>query len=94
MTRPAYQAYLLRLWRTSEAHWRASLEDAHSGERLTFTTLGQLSEFLLRATGAAPPAGAVDPAHAETANDLAGKHAPNAPKDGSFSSPPGQSDLG
>ena len=33
---PHYPAYLLRLWRVGsegEAAWRASLEDAHTGER-------------------------------------------------------------
>ncbi len=81
MTTPAYHAYLLRLWRTSEAHWRASLEDAHSGERLTFATLGQLSDFLLRTTGAAPPAGALDPARGETNHDQGRKGSPEAPED-------------
>ena len=81
MTTPAYQAYLLRLWRTSEAQWRASLEDAHSGERLTFATLAQLSEFLLRATGAAPPADALGPAHGETTHAHVGKGSPHPPED-------------
>ncbi len=41
-----YRAYLLRLWRTPEAHWRASLEDPHTGERRAFATLVQLLVFL------------------------------------------------
>jgi hypothetical protein len=48
----AYRAYLLRLWRTAEGQWRATLEDAHSGERLAFATLDQLAAFLARQTEA------------------------------------------
>lgn len=44
-----YYSYLLRLW-TSDSEgtpvWRASLENPHTGERLTFTTLGRLFAFL------------------------------------------------
>ncbi len=42
-------AYLLRLWRVGkegEAAWRASLEDAHTGERQGFTNLATLLAFL------------------------------------------------
>ncbi len=41
-----YRAYLLRVWRTPEAWWRASLEDPHTGERRAFATLAQLVAFL------------------------------------------------
>ncbi len=44
-----YQAYLLRLWLTADEKgslWRASLEDPHTGERLTFATLERLFAFL------------------------------------------------
>jgi hypothetical protein len=51
-TPPAYRAYLLRLWRTAEGQWRASVEDAHTGERQAFASLGQLAAFLAHATGA------------------------------------------
>jgi Arc/MetJ-type ribon-helix-helix transcriptional regulator len=47
--RPGYQAYLLRLWQErngEETHWRASLQDAHSGERRAFGDLEALFEFL------------------------------------------------
>ncbi len=41
-----YRAYLLRLWLTPEAKWRASIEDPHTGERRAFATLAQLVAFL------------------------------------------------
>jgi len=59
---PDYLSYLLRLWRVSEvggaqsageAHWRASLESPHSGERVGFAGLEELFGFLLRQTGLA-----------------------------------------
>lgn len=49
-----YRAYLLRLWREDEAApWRATLEDVHTGERLTFADLPALCEFITRQ--ATPP---------------------------------------
>jgi hypothetical protein len=59
---PDYLSYLLRLWRVSEvggvqsageAHWRASLESPHSGERVGFAGLEELFDYLLRQTGLA-----------------------------------------
>jgi len=47
--RPGYQAYLLRLWRVrngEDAHWHASLQDAHTGERHGFGSPEALVEFL------------------------------------------------
>jgi hypothetical protein len=47
--KPAYQSYLLRLWRTSShgKHvWRASLESAQTGERRSFADLVSLFTFL------------------------------------------------
>lgn len=42
-----YQAYLLRLWRESDADpWRAVLEDAHTGERIGFGRVDQLLAYL------------------------------------------------
>ncbi len=44
-----YHAYLLRLWLAADERgsvWRASLEDPHTGERLTFATLERLFAFL------------------------------------------------
>ncbi len=38
-----YFSYLLRLWREGDAApWRASLEDAHTGERRNFARLQDL----------------------------------------------------
>ncbi len=45
----AYIAFMLRLWLAAEgegAVWRASLEDPHTGERLTFKSLDRLFAFL------------------------------------------------
>ncbi len=44
-----YLAYLLRLWRVrdvDESQWRASLEDAETGERRGFANIERLCEFL------------------------------------------------
>jgi hypothetical protein len=44
-----YMAYLLRLWRTGleeNAAWRASLQDAHTGERIGFACLDELVAYL------------------------------------------------
>lgn len=55
-TQPNYRAYLLRLWRVNEASapekqmWRASLEDAQTGERLAFASLERLFAFLFDQT--------------------------------------------
>jgi hypothetical protein len=49
MAKQTYLAFLLRLWRVDgggEATWRASLEDAHSGERRGFSDLSALQVFL------------------------------------------------
>jgi hypothetical protein len=46
---PCYLAFLLRLWCVTEEDgvvWRASLEDAHSGERRGFASLKSLCLFL------------------------------------------------
>ena len=67
MTEPRrYRAYLMRLWLAEgdDGHpvWRASLEDARSGERHGFANLAQLCAFLEQQTrsnserGARPPA--------------------------------------
>lgn len=48
-----YCAYLMRLWREeTDPAWRASLEDAHSGQVWRFATLADLFDFLQRVTGA------------------------------------------
>ncbi len=45
-----YRAYLLRLWQVvndeGRLHWRASLEDPHTGERRGFGSLEALVAFL------------------------------------------------
>jgi hypothetical protein len=48
-----YYAYLLRLWPENvdsqgAASWRATLEDAHTGERLGFANLEQLFTHLMQ----------------------------------------------
>jgi hypothetical protein len=54
-----YRAYLLRLWQIQdkgEIGWRASLENAHTGEKLAFAHLDELVAFLREQTGLASPA--------------------------------------
>ena len=54
-----YLAYLLRLWQTQdkgEIGWRASLENAHTGEKLAFAHLDGLIAFLRERISLAPPA--------------------------------------
>ena len=54
-----YLAYLLRLWQIQDKEkfgWRASLENAHTGEKLAFANLDELIAFLRERTGLAPPA--------------------------------------
>jgi hypothetical protein len=54
-----YHSYLFRLWLEpgeAEATWRASLEDAHTGERRGFTSLEALFAFVLEQTGQLPTA--------------------------------------
>ncbi len=47
---PRYRAYLLRLWKADgpdgQPVWRASLEDARTGERCGFADLSRLFAFL------------------------------------------------
>jgi hypothetical protein len=53
-----YLAYLLRLWQVrdkGQTDWRASVENAHTGERLGFAHLDELVAFLRERTGMAPP---------------------------------------
>jgi hypothetical protein len=47
-----YLSYLLRLWHEGDsAPWRASLEDAHTGERRNFARLQDLFRTLEEETG-------------------------------------------
>lgn len=42
-----YHAYLLRFWRESElSSWRASLQDARTGQTLGFASMDELYQFL------------------------------------------------
>jgi len=53
-----YLAYLLRLWQVrdkGQIDWRASVENAHTGERLGFAHFDELIAFLRERTGMAPP---------------------------------------
>jgi hypothetical protein len=51
-----YHAYLLRIWREEPAApWRASLENAHTGERCSFATMELLFLFLNQQTQAERP---------------------------------------
>ena len=48
-----YRAYLVRMWQVGcdgQVTWRASAEDAHSGERRAFADLPALFTFLQEAT--------------------------------------------
>ena len=55
-----YHAALLRLWRERPGGmWRASLQDAESGERFGFADLERLFAYLLRLTSEAPDAAAI-----------------------------------
>ena len=50
---PRYVSYLLRLWQVQSQEglvWRASLEQASTGERRGFATLADLYAFLERET--------------------------------------------
>jgi hypothetical protein len=43
----SYQSYLLRVWREApEGPWRASLENATSGEKRAFAQLEDLIDYL------------------------------------------------
>jgi hypothetical protein len=61
-----YRAYLLRLWQDESDGrlvWRASLEDARTGERQGFADLAVLHTFLAEQTATDPqePAAAARP---------------------------------
>lgn len=56
--RRPYLAYLLRLWQVRDKGgigWRASVENAHTGEKVGFAHLEQLVAFLRERTGLASP---------------------------------------
>lgn len=70
-----YRSYLLRLWQAGEGEhpgWRASLEEARSGDQRTFATLEALFTFLdrqLAEPGARASPGSAAPPMAEDARD-------------------------
>ncbi len=45
-----YRAYLIRMWRTADGEWRASLDDPHTGERRCFARLEPCFEYLIQVT--------------------------------------------
>jgi hypothetical protein len=51
---PQHQSYLLRLWPTNtlgKTVWQASLENARTGERLSFSSLDEMYAFLNQQKG-------------------------------------------
>jgi len=53
--RKTYQSYLLRLWQVGErqcVQWRASLQSVRTGQRVIFSGLEELFEYLQAETGA------------------------------------------
>lgn len=52
-TSRSYISYLLRLWRMEDGdqpQWRAALEDPHTGQLISFTSLEELFAFLREQT--------------------------------------------
>lgn len=50
---PIYHSYLLRMWpagNKGQTPWRASLDNSRTGERIGFSSLEELFDFLLRQT--------------------------------------------
>lgn len=67
-----YRAYLLRMWQAGSQErpvWRASLEDATSGERQVFSEITDLLAYLESLTGAqtVEPGQPPDPPQGHTA---------------------------
>jgi hypothetical protein len=53
VSQPSYRSYLLRLWEIDsdgQRFWRVSLQDAHTGDRLGFSGLEQLCDYLRHLT--------------------------------------------
>lgn len=51
-----YYAYLLRFWRGDDnTAWRATLEDPHSGQQLSFADMDALFAFLAEQAYQRPP---------------------------------------
>ncbi|MFO7540649.1 MAG: hypothetical protein R6X32_21640 [Chloroflexota bacterium] len=51
-----YQAYLLRLWRDdANTPWRASLQETHGSELVSFASVAQLIAFIEQQTSPDEP---------------------------------------
>lgn len=51
-----YASFLLRLWwEEGQQQWRASVEDARTGERRAFASVARLMAFLQQQTELPPP---------------------------------------
>ncbi len=51
---PCYYSYLLRVWLAGDGnqpHWRASLENTHTGIRIGFASLKALCDYLHQQAG-------------------------------------------
>jgi hypothetical protein len=69
---PGYYAYLIRLWRTGlDGPWRASLEDARTGERIGFSGLSEAFAYLLSKTQRATEADSIDAPRQDRGEDEA-----------------------
>jgi hypothetical protein len=59
-----YYSYLLRLWKSEQIEnavtWRASLESTDSTERIIFSDIGELVEYINHLTSEPPPSIKVD----------------------------------
>lgn len=51
---PDYLAFLIRLWREDKNLWRGTLENPHTGDRLTFADVAALLTYVQQQT-AGPP---------------------------------------
>ncbi|MCB8984908.1 MAG: hypothetical protein H6659_13845 [Ardenticatenaceae bacterium] len=55
--RAQYRAYLLRLQRSQgQTHWRATLENAHTGELLRFANQNEMLRYLMQVLAVELPA--------------------------------------
>ena len=57
MAKREYMAYLLRLWREKQdGSWRATLENAHTGELLRFANQNDMLRYLMQVLAVELPA--------------------------------------
>lgn len=58
-----YQAYLVRFQRgDGQQQWRVTLQNANTGEQMTFTSEGEAFRYLVQALSTPPAAGGGQPA--------------------------------